>query len=364
MKIFLNYLLFTVTLLFGFNNVLHSTTLIPADNPYIQYYGRWDMSGSLNPTHSWPGIFICAKFSGTSIGIRMQDSVNYYDVYIDGKFHSVFHSAEAGEEEYILADSLRDTIHTFRFSQRNISFGVYTFSGLLLDDGAKLYPLPPKPERKIEFIGDSYTAAEGNEAKQLEMEWKAKFPVTDIDKGFASIIARHFHAQYHITARSGIGMVCNWQGNFDISMPHYFDRTLMERKEPKWNFHKWVPNLVVICLGLNDFSGLKNKVGVVSEKNSEIFRKGYHNFLKTLRKVYPGVPILVVAAQDEWIQKNEKQIVAKEKAEGHNDIYYSQFGSFPGGYVANGHPNVATHKKIADTIIKAIDKYNFFPEEK
>jgi Carbohydrate esterase 2 N-terminal len=344
----------------GFSGMAYSTEFVPVNNPYIQYFGRWDVSDSLHPKHSWAGVYIYAEFSGSSIGVRMDDGVNYYNVYIDGKLHSIFHSSKGGENDYILADSLTNTHHTLRFSQRNISFGIYTFSGLLLSNVAKLYSPPSKPMRKIEFIGDSYTAAEGNEAKQEEMEWDAKFPVTNIDKGFAPIIARHFNAQYHATCSSGIGMTCDWQGNYDFSMRYYFDRTLMESSSPKWNFKQWIPNLVVICLGLNDHAGLSGKNSKVSDRNSEIFRNVYHEFIATVRMVYPGVPILAVAAQLEWIHKNVKQVVDEERAEGHQNVYYAEFGSYPGGYVANGHPNVETHRKIADIIIKAIDNLGIF----
>jgi hypothetical protein len=290
----------------------------------------------------------------------MDDSVNYYNVYIDGKFHSIFHGTKRGETDYILDSSLADAHHLLRFSQRNISFGIYTFSGLLLGEGGKLFPPPERPSRKIEFIGNSFTAAEGNEAAGAEMEWTAKFPVTNIDKGFAPIVARHFNAQYHTTCRSGIGMACDWQGNSDVSMPKYFDRTLMESKDPKWNYKKWIPDLVVICLGLNDYSGLKGKNEEVPEKNSEIFRKAYKDFLTTIWKIYPGVPVLAVAAHVAWIRNNVRQIVNEENENGHQNIYYTQFGYFPGGYVANGHPNVESHKKIAGEIIKAIDEYKIF----
>jgi hypothetical protein len=362
MKLLFQYFILIIFISSGFKSMIYSNNFIPANDPDIQYFGRWDMSDSLHPEHSWPGIYIIARFSGTSIGVRMNDNVNYYNIYLDDKFYGVFHGTKKGEQNYILADSLTDTEHLLRFSQRNISFGVYSFSGLMLDDGENLLPPPHEPSRKIEFIGNSFTAAEGNEATKQEMEWEAKFPVTNIDKGFAPVIARHYKAQYHTTCRSGIGMVCNWQGKFDISMLNYFDRTLMEKAEPKWDFKKWIPDLVVICLGINDYSGLRDKDGQVSLKSSGIFREGYHKFLKTIRNDYPGVPVLAVAANAEWIRDNVKQVVKKENAEDHNNIYYAQFDYFPGGYVANGHPNLETHKKIAAEIIKAIDKYKIFPD--
>ncbi|MGE5496503.1 MAG: SGNH/GDSL hydrolase family protein [Syntrophothermus sp.] len=341
----------------------YSAEFIPANNPNIRFSGRWDMTDSLNPRHSWPGTYITAVFSGTSLGVRMDDNVNYYNIYIDGKLAMVFHGDKQGTADYPLAGKLADTLHTLRISKRNISFDkVFTFSGLILDDGKKLFAPEEKPVRKIEFIGDSYTAAEGNEAALQEIPWEEKFPVTNIDLGFAPVIARHYNAEYHTTCRSGIGMVCDWTGNFSVSLPKFFDRTLMETPERKWDFNRWHPDVVVIALGLNDYSGLKDKDGSVSKENSEKFRHEYREFLKIIRKVYPGVQIVVVAAYTDWIRENVIQIAYEEKKDGKADIHYSQFDYFDGGYVANGHPTVETHAKMAEQIIKTIDMCNLFTD--
>lgn len=341
--------------------MLYSTQVIPANHPYIQYFGRWDLTDSLHPKHSWPGVYIYAEFSGKCIGIRMTDNTNYYNIYIDGKFHGVFHGNKIDEADYILADSLEEMHHTFLMSKRNIVFNsIFSISGLLLDEGAVLFPPPLKPSQKIEFIGDSFTASESNEATVQQLAWEERFPVTNIDKGFAPLIARHYGAQYQTTCRSGSGMVCDWQGNFNVSLPKLFDRTLMEADTPKWDFKQWIPDLVVVCLGLNDHSGLKGNDGTVSEEKSAIFRNGYHNFLMTLRTVYPDVKILAVAPPVEWIRNNVQQVVNEELKNGRKDIYYTHFDEFPGGYVANGHPTVETHRKIADQIITAIDRFEFF----
>jgi hypothetical protein len=329
---------------------------IPADNCRIQYLGRWDKSDPLHPRHSWPGVLIRAEFGGTGIGVRMTDGDNYYNVAIDGRFHSVFHGDKPGEAEYILAEGLSRGRHTLILSKRNISFNpAPTFSGLILDEGAVLFQPSPLPARRIEFIGDSFTAAEGNEATAAVMPWEAKKPVTNIDKGFAMIVAGHFSAEAHITGRSGIGMVCDWRGDHGIAMPKFFGRTLMESPELKWDFSKWIPGLAVVCLGLNDHSGLHSPDGTVPAENSALFRRTYRDFLATLRSVYPGVRILAVAAHPDWIRRNVRQVVDEERAAGKTDIFYAQFDDFPAGTVANGHPNVEWHGKIADQLIAAIE---------
>lgn len=155
-------------------------------------------------------------------------------------------------------------------------------------------------------------------------------------------------------------MYCNWQGDTNITIPKIFDRALMERQEPKWNFKQWIPDVAVICLGLNDFSGLKDSLGTVSKEKSGSFRTTYHRFIQTLRNVYPDVKIVAVAAYPEWIRANIKQIVDEERASGYSDIFYTTFDEFPGGYVANGHPTVATHQKIADQLIQAMESFYLF----
>jgi hypothetical protein len=354
-----------IFLVLGVCAMSYSKNFIPANNPCIQYYGRWDMTDSLHPRHSWPGVYLLAEFSGTSIGIRMADSLNYYNVYIDGIFVKTLHGTKTGEEDYLLADNLENARHTLLFSKRNIMFNaVFSVSGLLLDDCADIYAPPAKPARKIEFIGDSFTAAESNEAAVQELSWEERFPVTNIDKGFAPIIARHFKAQYQTTCRSGSGIVCDWQGKTDVAIPSLFGRTLMEAPNPQWDFKQWIPDLVVICLGLNDLSGLKEKDGTVTEEKSAVFRKGYHDFIATLRTVYPSTKILAVAAFPEWIQLNVKRIVDEEHLNGKNDIYYTCFNDFPDGKVANGHPTVESHRIIADRIINAIKQFNIFADYK
>ncbi len=338
-----------------------SYRFFPANHSNIQYFGRWDTTDPRHPRQSWPGVYFCVEFTGTGIGLRIDDNINYYNIYVDGQMYDVFHGDQAGEADYWLAKNLENGQHKLRLSKRNIAFDKpATVAGLWLEKGAKLLLPHPQPTRKIEFIGDSFTAAEGNEAIREELPWEEKMPVTNIDLGFAVVVARHFEAQYHTTCRSGMGLVCDWTGNHELAMPRHFDRTLMVEEEPKWDFRTWLPDLVVICLGLNDYSGFGGWKEGVAEANSALFRKTYHDFLATIRKVYPGVKILAVAAHPDWIRANVLQVVNQERADGRRDVFYARFDYFTGGYVANGHPTVATHRKIAGQIIAAIEAENIF----
>jgi hypothetical protein len=113
-------------------------------------------------------------------------------------------------------------------------------------------------------------------------------------------------------------------------------------------------------LGLNDYSGLKDKAGKVAPENSALYRAKYHDFLAKLRSFYPGVKILAVAAHVEWMRENVQQVVHAELASGKQDVHYAQFDYFEGGYVANGHPSAATHRKIAAQMIAALEAAHVF----
>ena len=340
------------------NSMVNAANNIPANHPYIQYYGRWDFSDSLAPSHSWPGVYLFAKFEGTSIGVRMNDNYCYYNIFIDGKLLSVFKGNSAGIASYTLASGLPDSTHTLLFTKRNeTTSSKFSFNGLILDDGKNLLPPPAKPVRKIEFMGDSYTSASGNEWTDNTKPLDKETQYTNIYEGFGPITARNYNAQYQMTSQAGYGLVLDWESNYVNNIPDKFDRTLCYTSLPKWDYEQWIPNLVVICLGLNDYSGFGGYSGPVAQDKTDLFKSRYHDFVGTIRDVYPGTKILIVAANSVgWIQTAVSEVVAEENNLGKSDVFYTYFPKYEdSSYVFGGHPTVATHHLIAERLIAKID---------
>ena len=344
-------------ILIGLTNV-NAQSLFSADDERIQYFGRWDHSNKLEPSHSWPGAYIYAEFEGTSIGARFSDNYNYYNIYIDGELNNIFHGTVSGENDYSLVTGLPDIQHTIRISKRNETAWTsqsFTFFGFILDDGKTLLEPIEKPERKIEFIGDSFTSASGNESPTQEApDDMPKY--TNIDEGFGPIIAKYYGAQYHMTSISGFGLVLDYQSNFAYNIPDRFNRTHIQKNNPIWDFEQWIPNLVVIGLGLNDYSGFDGYEGTVEQSETDLYKTEYHEFIATIRDIYPGVKILAVAAHVGWMQKTIKEVVNEEISMGNTDVKYAQYSYYDGGYVNVGHPSVETHHAIADELITYIDE--------
>ncbi|MCK9280065.1 MAG: T9SS type A sorting domain-containing protein [Melioribacteraceae bacterium] len=337
------------------DNKMNAQNIITPDNPNIQYYGRWDLTDATAPSYSWPGVYLYAEFEGTSIGIRTADNFNYFNIYIDGELKGIFHGNKTGINNYSLFENLSDGQHSIKLLKRNETWNKFSYNGLILDEGKNLLPPAEKPERKIEFIGDSFTSASGNEyAYQDSPPDVEKY--TNVAEGFGPIIADHFGAQFMMSSISGFGMVLDWQGIKTNAIPLVYDRTLSVSQYPKWDFAKWIPNLVVIGLGLNDYSGFGGWNGPITVENRELYKSEYHKFLARLLDIYPGVKILAVAAHVTWIQDAVKEIVIEENEVGNKNIFYADYPYYTGGYVNNGHPTVETHHKIAERIISAIDE--------
>lgn len=328
-----------------------SERFIPASDPALLYSGRWDRSNPERPRASWPGFSVSTDFQGQSIHVQMNDAGNYYNVEVDGKFLRVIGGKHGSHLTYLLADHLPAGEHQVRLQRRNIQFdAVSEIEGFVVNEQARL-TLPKKSQRKwIEFIGDSYTAAEGNEAVTSTLTWKEKFPVTNFAKGYAAMLGEMMHADVTAVCRSGSGLMCSWKGEREKPMSVRYDWTLMDRPVPAWKSDGPSPDLIVICLGLNDFSGLKSTDGSVSAEASTKFRLAYRQFIKKVRLLHPQSRIVALSPFTPWARESISAVVAAEKADGVKNIFYAQFDHFPNGYVANGHPTVETHRKMATQI--------------
>jgi lysophospholipase L1-like esterase len=135
-------------------------------------------------------------------------------------------------------------------------------------------------------------------------------------------------------------------------MVERYDRALMDLPQPAWDFSRWTPDLVVVCLGINDYAGLRHPDGTVSADNSAAFRDAYGKLLDKVRGHYPGAEVLALAPHVPWAREQVNQVVRERRDP---FVHYGQFDEFPAEcYVADGHPTVATHRKIADQVMQRL----------
>lgn len=321
------------------------TQLIEPDNPQIQYTGRIDFKNPKLPRFDWANVSIAAAFQGNSIGIKLKDTTNDYNAFIDGKLNKVI--TGAGDKTYTL-DGLGDGPHTLLLTKRtSSSFGIGRFAGLVLESGAKLLPPPARPKHRIEVVGDSFSVGYGDEGQATCQDLR---PYENSYLSYSAVAARALDAEVHITAVSGTGMVRNWAAPEQTSpnpMPSYFDRTVHNDEASKWDFASWTPEAVVINLGNNDYS-------TKPQPDHELYVGRYLEFIARLRSYYGNVPVFCMGR--ELYMPHIADMVKRANEAGDKNVFlvtYSHDGE-KDGYGCALHPSVKSQQKIADALLNGM----------
>jgi hypothetical protein len=333
-------------------------TLFTADDPRINYYGRFDFADPLSPRWNWSGSTIEARFSGSSVGLGLIDGKADYDIEIDGAVDTVLRT-KSDIERYD-AGGFTDAMHTIRIVQRSENHAsAARFKGFYLADGKTLGDPPAKPIRKIEFIGNSDLVAYGVESTIPSCNSSQVRFSTNTNLSFGSLIAKAFNAQSTILAWSGKGLVRNWDSpskRSATSFTAYYDRTLGSL-DTKWDFTQWIPDLVVIILGWNDFYTSSGDSTMVPDDTMYI--GDYHTFISGIYRHYPGTAVLCVSTHIGHLLDNVKRVVAEETSLlQHPRVYFAEYPPND-AFTATGcntHPSPEDHRLIAKALIDTISK--------
>ena len=101
------------------------------------------------------------------------------------------------------------------------------------------------------------------------------------------MLARSLSAEISTVAWSGKGIYYNYGVDRVEPLPTLYDRTISTDKSHLWNF-SWQPEVVVINLGTNDYSGSPKPTPTQ-------FTTAYQTFLEHLRSKYANAFILCVS---------------------------------------------------------------------
>ena len=328
---------------------------ISADNPNIQYVGRFDFSNPKKIIFDWPGVYICAKFEGTSCSVRLSDSTDEYAITIDN--HAPKLLTTNTKQLYKVASGLVDSIpHTIMIQKRTEPLvGKGIFMGFILDKGAALLPPDKRPSRRSEFIGNSITCGYGVRGDSSGCHFSPQ--TEDAGMSYAAMVSRELHADYHLVSYSGKGVVRNY-GDKNITspdpMPSLYDRICCYDSTLKWNFNKWIPQAVVINLGTNDFS-------TEPFPDKDVFMAGYNNLINRVRLLYPDVTIFCVSGPmiGEPCTGYIREVVEKQqlKEERNKDVFFIEIPRNimdSKDWGCDMHPNIYGANKMSDIIVPAI----------
>lgn len=265
-------------------------TWIPYDSDAMRITGRGDSKGNF-VVLMWSGSAVTVGFVGVSLeAVVWSEETAYLDVFVDGEEDpsSVIKLAlleEIPTTVPVVAD-LPYGPHVVTLYKRTESrFGDWLFYGVRVLGRADKDLLPPQPERKIEFVGNSITCGSDVLVPVLGMDFDVAYQ--DSYYGYAGQTAKNLGAEAHIICSSGRGIYINNDGTKEGLLPEVY--ALTGTRSPlaiAWDHSQWHPDVIVMNLGTNDFASGKN--------DSTNFVNATVDFVQQLRSLHPDAKIVIL----------------------------------------------------------------------
>lgn len=336
---------------------------IPVTSPALRVTGRADWSKKDQVSISWSGSAFTIGFEGTALKIELDATYNLFDVFVDGETlpsKVIDRSKPLYEsEEIIVVEGLPEGSHFVRI-QRNteINYGKNTLKSIKVQGKASPSALPAMPQKKIEFIGNSITCGLGILNKEND---PAGFLSEDHFYSYAGQAARLLDAEEHCVCFSGKGITRNFDASTTQLIPDIYGKLSLQ-SETSWNPSDWVPDLIFINLGTNDFN-----LGI---PDSSDFVNAVIHFTKQLREYYPKAHITLLDGPmmtGEPLAYCRKYLNAAQEAldlDGDKNVHRFSFDTQGElGYAIGNHPNVAQGQKDGTSLAEWVKKQFHWEKE-
>ncbi|TCC88810.1 electron transporter RnfD [Pedobacter frigiditerrae] len=336
------------------------------NNKKISTMGRVNLTDSCTEIY-WNGSSVSINVSKTqtvSALISDERDNSYYYVIIDGQVNNALKvKFDKGKKVYHLASNLNKEKHKIElFKIGNTDFTTTRLFGFELDKNAMVLEADKKPKRKIEFYGNSITSGHGVDVP-VDSADSGKPEFFNNYKTYGALTARHFDAQYHCIAKSGIGLTVSW---FPEIMPEIFDRLNPKNPNSKWNFSKYQPDIVVVNLFQNDswivnqpeHLQFKARFGTVKPTEDFII-KAYADFIRSVRSKYPKAQIICSLGNMDITREGSKWPSYVEQAVRSLSDQKVVVHFFPYKN-SNGHPKIKEQQMMADDLIAFIEKNKYW----
>ncbi len=308
----------------------------------VHFVGRFDTSDPAGPRFAFPGSAISAHFSGTGIGVVLDDSgQNQFDVVVDGAAPMLL--STQGSVSTLLATGLVAGEHDVTLVKRTESFqGIVQFKGFMPVGGA-LIATPFPFSRSMELVGDSITCGYGDLGTVPTCTFSAD--TEDENQAWGALAAQQLGAMHVAVAYSGKGIYRNYGGDMTDPMPVVWARTFADDPSSTYDFMQYVPDVVVINLGTNDYS--TGDPGLP-------FESAYTAFLVQVRLAYPGAFIVCATGPMTDDATYRAHVQAAIDATGDSKISTLDLGlqnCSTDGCGCDYHPNQTTQAKMAQALV-------------
>ena len=354
-----------------------------ASDKQVQLLGRWARNASSGSAAAdWSGstiLFAVLMLPGAATPQVELSGASQWRVYVDRKaLSSIVSSAPANDAHsgrvLLPWETGQAGAHTIMITKMNEALcSPAVFCGVVLPAGGVLQPPPPRPTRRLVFLGDSITCGYGS------LGWSGKKPGwtppscpgyncgadasakrrlkpgkganwESADASYAALLGRHFNADVQNICISGAGFAHAWQSNTTSAthngLSERFDYVLGSGTNASSNAvdpASWTPDGIVINVGTND--------GAVPHANgSSIWVTTYLSFLKKWRKAWPQTTFFLGCFPMTKLAQMQPAVKLVAKLFNDDQIHVLSFPTLHAQYAKGcyGHPSVEGHQLMAN----------------
>ena len=244
-----------------------------------------------------------------------------------------------------LSDHLRDGENDVMLFKRQDSCYKMTLHALLIGENATLLPPPARPNRRIEFYGDSVSAGEVSEVT----EYAGKIDPPDHQARYNNVwfsyawqTARLLNAEISDIAQGGIALQDGNGYFFDTGMLSCWDKLAYNpffHDEKPWDFSRFTPHVVVVAIGQNDSAKRNFMAEDYDGEQAKRWRSDYAGWIRAIRGKYPHAHILltttIMAHSPAWDDAIEEVFGELGDEKVHHFLYPKNGCGTPGHVRAN-----------------------------
>lgn len=277
--------------------------ILPTD-PHLQYTGRIDDENPDAPIFQYVCSSIRVRVASKHLKLLVTNIHSYWEnrlgIIVDGKQTAVL-LPDQGDAAIDLTPLLHEGINDVLVFKRQDSCHAFIFHGFAVDEDVQLEVCPPKPQRRMEFYGDSVTAGEVSEALDCAGKPDPEH-VGQYSNGWWSYAwqtARMLGAQIHDIAQGGIALQdgCGYfndpqfQGMLSCYDKVSYNPCLGPVKP--WDFTRYTPQVVVLAIGQNDAHPDNYMESDYAGEKATKWRADYRGLIEQLRARYPKATIIL-----------------------------------------------------------------------
>lgn len=295
----------------------------------------------------------------------------YVVVFVDGEEDPTKGTTlilSKAESSYTLVSGLTLGHHTVKLLKRSEASDSDTAVKKMETDGY-FNSAPQASNFKIQYIAASSSTGYGNLGNTSTAKTTAN---SDGLRGFAYLTSYLLGAETNIFAASGWGVTRGWNTggqlnaiqNIPAAYEYYAinDTNYVFTAPGEWDHSNFVPNVLVVNLGTNDFNA-SGYNAMTSEQKTALetkFIDDYTMFLRTLHSNYPNAVIIVaygLMGDALTVGPSTLSAIANANTAIGSTICHAfvmEAAGAQSAYGSNGHPNVQTSMNVAEDLAALI----------